>query len=76
MSKSTEDRLAELHSKVAEKLISKINSDEVTVADLAIAIKFLKDNAIVADINSSKVLSELEEKINAHTLPFPTTRSN
>lgn len=76
MAKATEDRLAELHAKVAEKLMEMIESPEATPQDLAQAIKFLKDNSVTADIGFSKPLKELENKVNARTLPFPVTRNN
>jgi ABC-type Zn uptake system ZnuABC Zn-binding protein ZnuA len=76
--KASEDTLAKLHAKVAEKLIKIIEGEEVTPQDLAQAIKFLKDNNIQADIGFSDALKTLKEKVNTKTLPFPVnnTRSN
>jgi hypothetical protein len=48
-SKASEEILAALHSAVADTLLAKIRSGEVTSADLSVAIKFLKDNHIEAD---------------------------
>lgn len=76
MSKATEDKLAELHRKVADKLVKMVESPEATPQDIAQAIKFLKDNNIAADLNHHDGLQELKDKIDAHTLPFPSTRSN
>ena len=40
------DVLAQLHTKVAEELLEKIESDAATAADLSVARQFLKDNGI------------------------------
>ena len=76
MSKASQDKLAELHNKVADKLLAMIESDEATPQDLAQAIKFLKDNNIAADIEFSTDLQKLKEKVEISKLPFPISRSN
>jgi hypothetical protein len=72
MSKASQDKLAELHGKVAEKLLKMIESDEATPQDLAQAIKFLKDNNIQADLEFNETLQQLEKRVDATKLPFPT----
>lgn len=45
---ATKDMLDSLHRAVCEDLMTKIKSGEAKAADLAAAIKFLKDNGIEA----------------------------
>ena len=45
---ATKDMLDSLHRAVCEDLMAKIQSGEAKAADLAAAIKFLKDNGIEA----------------------------
>jgi len=49
MSRASEELLAQLHNMVARDLMDKIRSGEATSADLNAAIKFLKDNQIMAE---------------------------
>lgn len=66
--------LGELHSLVATELTRRIQSGEATAADIAQAIKLLKDNnisAIPTDNNPlGKLVDNLKEK-----LPFTTEDS-
>lgn len=68
------DQLGELHSLVATELTRRIQSGEATAADIAQAIKLLKDNnisAIPTDNNPlGKLVDNLKEK-----LPFTTEDS-
>lgn len=57
--------LAELHKRLAEELLLKIQTGEATAAELSVARAFLKDNGIDSTLESSKPLSDL-----AKTLPF------
>lgn len=57
-----------LHGAVAQTLIEKIRSGEVTAADLAVARQFLKDNGIDAIPSESNGLGKL-----AKELPFQET---
>jgi hypothetical protein len=71
MAKATQKTLAQLHDKVAKKLLKMIESEEATPQDLAQAIKFLKDNNVLADVELSTTLQQLEDRVDISTLPFP-----
>jgi len=43
---SMKETLAQLHTKVAEELLEKIESGAATAADLSVARQFLRDNGI------------------------------
>lgn len=62
MSAATEEALARLHAKVAQRLTDALDSDEsADVATIQAAIKFLKDNNIQAA--PAAETSELEAKL-------------
>lgn len=60
--------LWDLHSAVAQELLNRIASGEAKPADLAVAVRFLKDNGVDAEqgASSGDYLREL-----ANSLPFP-----
>ncbi|RTL89222.1 hypothetical protein EJV44_22425 [Ancylobacter aquaticus] len=64
MSKADNETLDALHSAVAEVLAKRLRGDEVTAADISVAVKFLKDNGITASVTSPAVQNVL------HNLPF------
>lgn len=66
MGKATGEELDALHGLVAELLSDKIRSGEATAADIAQAIKFLKDNNIESDLSNPGL-----EKLSKTHLPFP-----
>ena len=71
--KANEDELNLLHQLIAKDLIKKIKSGEATVQEIGAAIKFLKDNEVVADITTSPVLPQLENAVvTVGELPFDT----
>lgn len=71
--KATEEMLNTLHQLVAKDLAKRISSGEATVQELSAAIKFLKDNEVIADITVSKPLKQLETVVeNVGELPFDT----
>lgn len=72
MSKASNDTLAKLHELVAKKLTSLVKSDECTAQDLAQAIKFLKDNSVLADPELNDAVNRLQDEIDHRKLPFPT----
>ena len=79
--KGTEEKLSELHGLVADKITSMVKSAEPTdFKALELALRFLKDNNIKADMETSDMLEKLEEamnnKVNINTLPFPTNKVN
>lgn len=61
------DELKQLHSEVAKELLLRIKSGEAKPADLAVAVKFLKDNEITALPVNDNPLSQL-----MNNMPFPT----
>lgn len=63
MSKATDTDLGDLHGVVARELARRISDGEASAADIGAAIKFLKDNAITADLNTSDHLKGLQDKI-------------
>ena len=67
MSKETEKKLTELHSKLTDTLLEKIRDPEVKASDLNVARQFLKDNnidCVPTDTNSiGKLAEELPFKI-------------
>lgn len=52
MARASETLLANLHNKVAQTLLDKIESGEATHQDMQAAIKFLKDNGIEATLDT------------------------
>jgi len=59
----TDDKLKELHNKLAEVLLDRVKDPEVKASDLNVARQFLKDNNIDAvpteDSPLQKLISEL-----------------
>lgn len=78
MSKASGDSMSRLHGLVAQKLIDKIESGEATAADFGVAIKFLKDNNVLADPSLNDTLGKLQKALEKETtvLPFPVSRGN
>lgn len=56
---ATDELLRELHNAVALDLLAKVNSGEAKSSDLAVAVKFLKDNGIEAVAANGNALSSL-----------------
>lgn len=61
------DALKAIHKALADELIKRIASGESTAAELAVAVKFLKDNGITADPETNPELNKLRTLT---TLPF------
>ncbi len=66
--------LGELHSLVATELTRRIQSGEATAADIAQAIKLLKDNNISAIPTDNNPLGKLVDNLK-QKLPFTTEDS-
>jgi len=64
--KATLPELEELHKAVAVELTARIRSGEAKPADIAAAIKFLKDNGIEATLKDNSDMKALVD-----SLPFP-----
>ena len=61
------NKLNNLYDAVADELLAKIQSGEAKPADLAVAVKFLKDNDITAIPINDNALQQLME-----SMPFPS----
>ncbi len=59
--------LSTLHTAVANELLARIQSGEARPADLAVAVKFLKDNDITALPVDNSPLKNLVD-----SMPFPS----
>ena len=60
-------KLNDLYDAVADELLAKIQSGEARPADLAVAVRFLKDNDITALPVNDNALQQLVE-----SMPFPS----
>ena len=65
--KADEELLALLHNAVANALVEKVKSGEATAAELAAAIKFLKDNGITAVLAPDSPMRSLVDELD---MPF------
>jgi len=63
------DKLNNLYDAVADELLTKIKSGEAKPADLAVAVRFLKDNDITAIPINDNALQQLME-----SMPFPSDK--
>lgn len=71
--KANEDLLNKIHRRIADKLLEKLESDEVADSDIALAIKFLKDNNIKADPEFNPSVAKLQNQtVDVKKLPFKT----
>jgi len=62
-------KLNVLYDAVADELLAKIQSGEAKPADLAVAVRFLKDNDITAIPINDNALQQLME-----SMPFPSDK--
>jgi len=63
------NKLNTLYEAVADELLAKIQSGEAKPADLAVAVRFLKDNDITAIPVNDNALQQLME-----SMPFPSDK--
>lgn len=66
MARKTKDELSTLHAAVAEALLKRVKHPECSSSDFAVAVKFLKDNDIVAVVptdGKDSETAELEEAL-------------
>ena len=63
------NKLSTLYEAVADELLAKIQSGEAKPADLAVAVRFLKDNDITAIPVNDNALQQLME-----SMPFPSDK--
>lgn len=71
---ATKDMLDSLHRAVCEDLMTKIQSGEAKAADLAAAIKFLKDNGIEAIPVEGSPLGNLVDNLPFNVEPISKYR--
>ena len=71
---ATKDMLDSLHRAVCEDLMAKIKSGEAKAADLAAAIKFLKDNGIEAIPVEGSPLGNLMDNLPFNVEPISKYR--
>ena len=72
MSRATEELLADLHGKVAKRLLEKIENETATPAEMALAVKMLKDNNITVVPETGSLLDDIADKFKGlpeHTDP-------
>lgn len=67
--KANNDIMNRIHQMTAQKILDLIKSSECTPQELALAIKFLKDNDVTADLETSPVLPALAQEV-IQELPF------
>jgi hypothetical protein len=71
--RANEEKLAELHAKVADSISRGLDDPEKEVAYLGLALKFLKDNEIKADLQFNKSVAAIQDKVvDVKKLPFST----
>lgn len=61
--RATEALFAKLHLAVCEELLRRIQSGEAKPADLAVAVKFLKDNGIEAVMAAGSPIRKLVDNM-------------
>lgn len=77
VSKATEETLAQLHSKLADAMMKKLEEGDFKAADLSVMAKFLSDNGITVGEDDPKqqgLKKKVEEKMGgkgANVLQFP-----
>lgn len=69
MAIKTKDDLGILHSALADALLTRVESEDCSSADLAVAAKFLKDNDIIAKVGDDGGVGKLEEALNKSKRP-------
>tara|TARA_B100001142_G_scaffold241560_1_gene240564 strand:+ start:403 stop:609 length:207 start_codon:yes stop_codon:yes gene_type:complete len=57
------DLLADLHNEVALDLLRRVQSGEATSQELSVAVKFLKDNNIEAQMTENSPLANLVDSL-------------
>jgi len=61
--KTPEELLADLHSEVAKDLLNRVKSGEASSQELSVAVKFLKDNNIEAQMTENSPLAHLVDSL-------------
>jgi hypothetical protein len=63
---NTNDKLVDLFNKTLDAVVSRVRSEDVTAADLRVAMEFLKNQGISSNTQASPKLNLL-----ADSVPFP-----
>lgn len=61
--KATDAEFNELHGEIAKQLTKRIKDGTATAADIAVAVKFLKDNGITATPVPKSPLGNLADEL-------------
>jgi hypothetical protein len=61
MSDNLKKTLSDLHLKLAQDLLNRVESGEATTADLSVARQFLKDNGVDSTVKVNKPMLNLAE---------------
>lgn len=61
MSNTLKKTLSDLHLKLAQDLLNRVESGEATTADLSVARQFLKDNGVDSTVQGNKPMLNLAE---------------
>lgn len=61
--KATDAQFNELHGEIATELTKRIKNGTATAADIAVAVKFLKDNGITASPVPKSPVGNLAEEL-------------
>lgn len=61
MSDNLKKTLSDLHLKLAQDLLNRVESGEATTADLSVARQFLKDNGVDSSVQANKPMLNLAE---------------
>lgn len=74
--KANEDVLNQIHSLVASNILKRLESGEVDASDIALAIKFLKDNNVQAELEFNSTVKQIQnEVVEVKKLPFPVKQT-
>ena len=69
--KATEDTLNELHGLIGKTIMQLIKEDPTNMKAIDLGLKYLKDNAVAADLEYNEALQEVKQLVDVNTLPFP-----
>lgn len=61
--KADNETLNGLHSKIADHFLKILASGDTTAAELAVMVKFLKDNNIEANLEQAPKLGDIEKRL-------------
>lgn len=63
MAKATNDQLNELHGLLCKHYKKLLDGGDVSAAELAVIVKFLKDNNIEADLDQAPALGDIKDRL-------------